>query len=223
MIVRRVDLGPRGIAYVERQLVQRGALAQMLGRQLELAAGYAFTYPVATVPDDKLFNFDSGAGGDKGTCSVVQPQVVAYLASRDDAFVVMEDDVADPGDQWLGTQPMAPLFFYPGTRLSTNPETGETNHYGDVYRYFTHDDAQPQGVDAVMGPSSGYFFTAILTLRQRNGSIPHFERLSLSYLESLVAATRAIILDVYDAEGYLVWVPGTRELNEWPREGGVRD
>jgi len=224
MIVRRTRLGHQGVAYVQQRLADRGALARLLASSLPIAAGIVFTYPVANLNEQQILELESGASGGKGTVSVVEGHVREYLARHADALVVMEDDFSDPSDPLFRERPDEPVFFHPGTRVSYDPGNDESGPYGDVYWYLTHLDTAPERVDHVMGWSCGHFFTGVFTRQPDGGArLPHREFVTEGYLRTLASQTRAVILDVYDAEGYLVWVPDAGELEAWPQAGSVRD
>ena len=188
--VERYDLGELGIDWVRQALVAGRDLSQAVLAHLNLAAGSAHTYLPAGWLRVSRTNLEHGAFHDSELATMSSTAAIESFLTAP-GLVVVESDVARPGD------------------ASVARRANETLRHGDTVLFWTRAaGTRPSDLEHfVSRGGSGYPTNAFLLAGHEAASFNPIEAVDDQELLDLAARVRAVLVNAFDAESYVVWLP----------------
>ncbi len=185
-----VDLGSAGLDHVRDRLRSGKALSRCLLDALPLEQGAVTTEVPTTVASSELLEPGHGGVVDSEASRTQQIDlIVAHLASSADAIAVFEDRVARPSDPIMARCP---------TKVLTVDD--------EVYHLLDHRDANAHAVEVTSSwQASAAGELVVLSCCDPAPALEFPAQTTQDQLRVIADDTRAILVDVFDGEGFAIW------------------
>jgi hypothetical protein len=200
----RRDLGAGGLAYIRQRLEGGKTLAKLLLEGLDLSRGSAWAYLPPDMPEEQAQKFDEwnyrptitgSTSAREWTLTPVEEMAWRFLAERENAIGVWEDELLDASGLWVQNHPDEPLAF-----------VGE-----EVYSVVSGLNLTQETFNDAMGSMVAWWGApAILATPPTEALTPLLEprpSLTPAQLEPLVSSLHVLFFSAYDDLAYICWTP----------------
>jgi hypothetical protein len=214
---REIRLGVAGIRYVSDQLSQGKTLARFLLQTQELSGGYVFTLLPFSVPDADAVDFRSAVlpppapesqtitiGPDGTIFRVVPishmddafvPLIYSYLQGGDDRLCIVEEELLRATD---------PVVFRREDRFVV--------HDDEVYAVLLRDDSEERIKTTLLGANNPWLtISALTSLPEALTILGDARQITEDQLRACAQRAVGILVGAYDAEGWVLWRPGSAD------------
>jgi hypothetical protein len=187
-MLKNFEFGDEAFTYIRSCLEQGHTLSsQLLGLALE--QGKVISHLPETVLLEQSLNFKSGGIAKVNeTEGYIITLIADFLSSTAHSYVIFEDSVACPEDQYLASDNYQ-FFIY-------------NSH---VYHFLTEQDVTKEIISRAIRAATSYSFTGVLVSLSDNLDVQKGKSMDSDSFNLISQNIKHILIGAYDGEGVLIW------------------